>query len=406
MGALEADHPRAEDFNLLERRRDLSLAASAAWHAARLVPRDPDLWVFGNLNGRGFQGNAKWLFLEAHEHAEARCVWITLEPDVRDAVREQGLPCHLATSRKGAWAQARASTCFMTHGPWDFLAPLIGSATWIHLGHGIPIKEGEQPREGVIPWWDRLPWWRRGVDLYVAPSPALEERFAGLLTPQPRAVEGLGAPRLDALFEPDPTEPELEARADALAGDEELVLYLPTWRPWLAGEPLSRVLDPAGFDPDAVDQRLAAMGARLAMKPHPRMTAGEAARLDALDRVHLLDPAAFPELGPLLRRCAALVTDYSSVYFDVLPRGVPLVFLAHDADRFHAEDRIPDDYEDTVPGPVVDDWPAALDRLQEALDGPDPYADEREALREEVWGDVGPGQSRRVLEGVRAFLDR
>ncbi|WP_051192076.1 glycosyltransferase [Microbacterium luticocti] len=140
---------------------------------------------------------------------------------------------------------------------------------------------------------------------------------------------------------------ELEQAGIGLRG-RRIVLYAPTWR----GSSFSRPQD----DLDELADHAASLQARLGddavvlLKTHQVVHALAADR-PALRRI--LVPNTIPA-NVLLGASAALVTDYSSIFFDYLATGRPIVFFTPDAADY-AADRGTYLPADQLPGPVTDD---------------------------------------------------
>ena len=109
------------------------------------------------------------------------------------------------------------------------------------------------------------------------------------------------------------------------------------------------------------------------------------------------------DIYPVLRLADALVSDYSSVYFDFMYVDKPLIFYPYDRDRYLSRDReLFFDYEAFTPGEHVTTQEALLQAIREAtVAGRDPHAAARRALRDRVFGAVDAGASDRVCSWIR-----
>ncbi len=144
-------------------------------------------------------------------------------------------------------------------------------------------------------------------------------------------------------------------------GGKRIVLFAPTWRG-------SSFRDPAD-DLDLLAQQVAELQAGVAddavvlLKTH-QVVHALAAERPALSR--LLVPNTIPT-NVLLGISDALVTDYSSIFFDFLATGRPIVFFTPDADEYqHGRGTyVP---LDELPGPVTPDAREAGRHLRLMLD--------------------------------------
>ncbi|PSQ45737.1 hypothetical protein BRD15_10950 [Halobacteriales archaeon SW_6_65_15] len=133
--------------------------------------------------------------------------------------------------------------------------------------------------------------------------------------------------------------------------------------------------------------------------------------LSDADLSRVLELPENTDVYPLLRHADALVTDYSSVYFDYLLLDRPVAFYAFDRDRYESERGFYFDYEAVAPGPVADGFAELLDALDRLLDGieddaSDSFADRRREVRASLLGDAASNRraAARVYEEVRRRL--
>ncbi|WP_435174869.1 CDP-glycerol glycerophosphotransferase family protein [Halorussus sp. AFM4] len=347
--------------------------------------RDESLWVFGARGGAAFADNAKYLFLHvAAEHPDVRPVWLSKDPGVVRDLQAAGFEAYHRCSPRGLLLTLRAGVVFLTQGHRDLAMPATAGAFTVLLWHGVPLKRVS---------WDAgfrdLPAPVRAAhaemagrfDLLTVPGAGVADAFAsGLRIDRDRMVLA-GYPRNDALFASIPREEVgVDAaaldRIRALAADQRLVFYLPTFREWTDASPADRL------DVGRLDAFLAERDAALVVKTHPRDTV---ALPDGLSNVVRLSEAT--DVYPFLRHADALVTDYSSVYFDYLLRDRPLVFYAYDVDEYRARRGFYFDYESVAPGPVARTFDELLAALDRALDpAADPDADRRTAVRARLLG--------------------
>lgn len=145
----------------------------------------------------------------------------------------------------------------------------------------------------------------------------------------------------------------LEDKSDA---DHPVILVMPTWRPWL--EELS---DEAFKESDyfaawsglcaneELIDLLEQQHATLRFYIHPKLSEQLAAFGSDRDAVQFIDAGSQP-LNELIMECSMLVTDYSSVCWDVLYMGKPAVFYQFDRARYTDEVGSLIDLETELPG--------------------------------------------------------
>jgi CDP-glycerol glycerophosphotransferase len=192
-----------------------------------------------------------------------------------------------------------------------------------------------------------------------------------------------GYPRNDALVRPEAA--DLRARARALLGlddDTVAVLYAPTFRDYLSAEDrTARTVD--FFDTvEALD--LLPDHYVVLVRGHAFNARIRTERLAARDR--LVDVTDHPDVNHLALASDVGVLDYSSLRFDYVLTGKPMVFLVPDLAEYDATRGGVIPYGPTAPGPHVAttkeavSWLADLPRLRHE------YAEARARFRAEYVG--------------------
>ncbi|NRQ49526.1 CDP-glycerol glycerophosphotransferase family protein [Aeromicrobium stalagmiti] len=261
----------------------------------------------------------------------------------------------------------------------------------VYLKHGINDKTKDVRRR------------TGGYDLFLTASPA-ESDAVRLASGYDHQVAETGLPRFDALV------PTPRSRT---------ILYMPTWRRYLAPELFSQ--GGAGETPfegstyqQFVDglltsERLQALleqhDHRFELMPHYNLRAQYADPTIGGDRVTILDGGA-SDIQEVMRRCDLFLTDYSSVHFDLAYLGTPMVYTHFDRDEFTAGHAEPSwfDHERDGFGPVTYDLDTTIDALQRYLETGcvrEPEYDER-ARRAFTFHDRD--NSRRAVEAVEQLV--
>ncbi|WP_247826371.1 CDP-glycerol glycerophosphotransferase family protein [Arthrobacter antioxidans] len=164
-----------------------------------------------------------------------------------------------------------------------------------------------------------------------------------------------GYPRVDATIGLDQ---KLRTRLRARLGidpTQKVILYAPTWRGSLA----DRRLDNDQLLADL--NTMASIDARLLFRGHPVTEA----QLDEAGVAAHLVPANI-DTNDLLAIVDVLVTDYSSVAFDFMATGRPVLYYAYDLEEYHQERGLCLDITE-LPGELCRNAAELRDELQRAL---------------------------------------
>ncbi|WP_169985279.1 bifunctional glycosyltransferase family 2 protein/CDP-glycerol:glycerophosphate glycerophosphotransferase [Microbispora sp. H10836] len=297
--------------------------------------------VFDSYGGGQYSCNPRAVSEElARRHPDVEIVWVTRDgqfavpPGVRLVLF--GSREHEEALRTSRFVVANRRTQ-----PGWYRKPR--GQTFVQTWHGTPLKRLGLDLEG-------MPYARRVSreelarqvatwDLLLSPSPFATAALRGAFGYEGEILES-GYPRNDVLF--DPARAREARRRLGLTGDRRVVLYAPTWRDDEATGRLA--LDPVRAAGALGDDDVLLVRAHYLVARDMTIPAG--------DRIH--DVSKFPDMADLLAAADVLVTDYSSAMFDFACTGRPMVFLAHDLERYRDEVRgFYFDFEAEAPGPVL-----------------------------------------------------
>ena len=262
--------------------------------------------------------------------------------------------------------------------------------TW----HGTPLKRiaHDRPHLDFNNWHHRrqLLIARDGWDYLLSQSEFCTRSLTSAFRYDGPVLE-VGYPRNDVLSSPDADELRRRTRAHfGIGDDQQLVLYAPTWRDnFRVGRTFDKVLY---LDPHQLVAELGGDAVVLVRGHYNSIRAAE--DVDPAHRV--IDVTRYPDIGDLYLAADALVTDYSSVFFDFVLTDKPMVFLAPDLKEYRDDNRgFYLDY-DVVPGPVC----LTTTEVARALRGPDQHAQRREEFRAEFTPYDDGGAAARVIDTI------
>jgi CDP-glycerol glycerophosphotransferase (TagB/SpsB family) len=381
---------------------------------ARILPRTPSLWAFGAPNG-SFEGNSKYLYLWlSRRSSPISAVWITPDAALAARLRDRGLRATSRWSARGLVAAMRAGLYLVNDNSSDVNFSLSNGARVFNLWHGVGLKNvlhGAQVgfsadlRRGARDPLHRIRNMRRlerpewVLSTSTEMSSAFFARCFGVAASQAPA---LGYPRLDPQIDDDLKEYATSFDDYSLTEGRESkrsILYAPTLREFETG-----FLKAALPDIDALSSALDEQGAVLFLKLHPKMPV-EKGWLEDLPANIVALPSAL-DLYPILDRFSALVTDYSSLFFDFIAfKSAGVVLYTFDFDDYTTRERdLAWNYDEATAGIRANNFDELCDivrdgRVFAAVD-PDKLA----SLRSRFWGgDLGePAASQRISDYLLA----
>jgi CDP-glycerol glycerophosphotransferase (TagB/SpsB family)/glycosyltransferase involved in cell wall biosynthesis len=355
---------------------------------ARMLPVRPRTVLYESFAGNGALCNPEAIFralLTDPDFADVHHVWSISDADAEAALRREfGGARNVRIVRRGTAAYWRAlSTAGYLINNATF-PPAFGKRTgqiYVNTWHGTPLKlMGFDMPGGALESANTLRNFL-SADYLLSANPFMtevmyESAYQLRNVFRGRIVEE-GYPRIDRqqVGASEAAAAVRAALADAMRVDlagKRIVLFAPTWRGVSFQSPdadLAHLADQAA----ALQSRLGG-DAVVLVKTH--QVVHELARaVPALAR--LLVPNTMPA-NVLLGIADALVTDYSSIFFDFLSTGRPVGFLVPDGDAYTAErgTYLP---LDELPGPVSTDASELGDALAALMtpgaDRHDRYAD-------------------------------
>lgn len=330
--------------------------------------------------------------LEETEHFT--CIWAGKErpESIPEGVRYINIKGGIFERLRFVYLHATAKLCVSCNR--FFLESIRKEQVSVFLTHGAPLKTS--PSYSYEKRYDYV----LAQSTWMIPYTAKEND-----TPEDRFVS-LGIPRNDLIFHPEGALEKL-----GFDGFEKVVVWLPTYRqhyrehtsdtkPLPMGIPL--LYNEEGIR--SLDERLRARKCLLVLKPHP---AQDLSMLKAISTGNIIttDNAFLASRGVglynLLGAADALITDYSSVYYDYLLTGRPIGLTVDDFEEYKQNRGfVFDEPEKILTGTrmeTVEDLNAFVDAV---ADGIDPFREEHARIN----GLVNEYRDDRSAERVAAFL--
>jgi CDP-glycerol glycerophosphotransferase (TagB/SpsB family)/glycosyltransferase involved in cell wall biosynthesis len=383
------------------------------WKAqVRRLPIDESLIVYEAFAGSGMLCNPEALFraiLADPEQAHRRHLWVLKEPKDHPELLAQfrGDP-RVRFVRRGSVAYHRAlATAGLLVNNATFPPSFNKRPGQVYLNtwHGTPLKRmGYDEAQGAQGASNVLRNFMMADYLLSTSSYMSEVMYEGayrLHNVAPGLLVEEGYPRTDLQFVPGMRQRvlgRLTSSGVRVSDSDVVVLYAPTWKGTSFHEARNDAAELAEVVTD-LESRLPA-GHRVLLKVHQQVAQLAATEPRLAGR---LVSNEFPT-NEVLAATDLLVTDYSSIFFDFLSTGRPILFFTPDLDDY-ASYRGWYLSQDELPGPMAHSV-ADLGKLIEAVgtgSSDDPELSHR-AKREAARGRFAPwddgGATQRVLDVV------
>jgi CDP-glycerol glycerophosphotransferase (TagB/SpsB family) len=323
---------------------------------SHLIPKKPDLWVFGAWFGSRYSDNSKAFFDYINQHQKhITAIWISKDQTVVQSVRNKGYRAYHANSLVGLWCQCRAKFAFVCQALQDDLyAPCISKQTIVvNLWHGLPLKKimydvfGEKvvQKNFIGRLFDYLsPYEKQRNDYLLATSPETQQTLSKAFRLPIERTLITGFPRNDVFL-------NLPVKAENTAFK---CIYMPTFRGGQGSE--CDLFAQYGFDVNAIDTVLVENNIALVLRMHP-VNKPPQALIEKIQHSRNIKIDNSADIFDSICLYDCMVTDYSGGYFDFLLSNKPILFAPFDLAKYKAQERdLYYEYEDVTLGPYAYSW--------------------------------------------------
>lgn len=371
-------------------------------------PARPHVLFVGRAGGR-LMDNVKYAFLYAATHdCGFDPLFLTTFRDEYHMLRDARLPVVLDRLCKPDMLQ-QAALVVVDDFPDKMGAPLLHlqHTPFLQLWHGIPLKKIGFPEiESTVNMTPTkaamLTACYSGYAAVASTSPwVTQELFTKVF--RAAAFWDTGYPRNDVLLRPPTRHDMINTDGDVYSrmvqhkkAGGRVCMYMPTFR-----DSGGDFLTDATLDIESLLALCQRHNILMVAKFHPYIACDA---FEGLGNFIMCNSAS--DAYPLLRLADALITDYSSVYFDFLLVDKPILFFAYDQAKYVSQDReLFFDYASMAPGPIAADQSALFAHMHSILvQGQDGYAAARRELREKLFSHADSDAAARVCAGIQERL--
>ena len=314
------------------------------------------IFFYSNL---GFRDNVKafYDYLIENNYNEKYYIVVSIN-DFEDYVHKSPKHVKFVDNKEGIKYFMKAKYAFYCFGKKSQMV--------VNLWHGTPLKRIGNLEEG-----------KEQIDYnfftkVVASSPMYQPIMADIFGCSEEDVDVLGNPRNDEMF-------KVNQILDTaiLRGARRLIVWLPTYREY-KDDMLVPLLSRS--DLEDLNKFLKMKNWRMIIKLHPLQESSlnemKYSHIDIYNEKQLRENDM--SVYTILRNADALITDYSSVFFDYLMLDRPIAFVTEDFDEYKKKRGfIFDKPEDFMPGPRLKDLDQMKNFLSSVDYGIDTYRDDR-----------------------------
>jgi CDP-glycerol glycerophosphotransferase len=317
----------------------------------RRLPADENLVVFESGVGRQYADSPRYVHEElVRRESPLKKVWaysgkIHHRDDLTKVVPRLSPAYFWYLGRARYWVNNQNFPHYVHRRP---------DGIYLQTWHGTPLKRMLHDLDTIVGrdegYIHRVTTAAQQWSLLASPSPWTTDRMRSAFHYDGPVVE-VGYPRNDIFFRDNRDEvAAMVRRRLGIPQDKTVVLYAPTFRDDQASQS-SRFDFRLPLDLDALHASLGDDVVFL-IRQHGLVRS----RVDIPEELtaSVKDVSSYPEIQELFLASDALVTDYSSVFFDFACLRRPIVFYAFDLESYRDELRgFYLDYETELPGPIV-----------------------------------------------------
>lgn len=308
-------------------------------------PKSKKYIIIGGWQGQRYADNSKGMYEYLDEHKEElgikRVFWYTKNEHIYNELNKMGKDVLYGHQIRSIYWHLRSKVHMIDQNTRDILGILSIRCIRIDLWHGTPLKKigNYLATDRKTKWSDKFYSAGCWPDRYIL---ATSEYTASML----KFAMGIkndkcliaSYPRTKLLY-------QCNTKIDE--NNQFLVFYLPTFRDENDKNPI------LNENIKKIDATLSEYNIVMYIKPHFASLASWSVAFE-LDNIIILN--AEEDVYDWLNKTNLLITDYSSVFFDFLLTGRPILFFPYDLEHYEEKERgftMP--YDENTPGKKVFD---------------------------------------------------
>lgn len=378
-----------------------------------LIPRDKKILVLGlrtpvtklkKISKDYFMHNTKYLFLKYANNQEGyKFIYLCDDKQMIRKLKSKGFKnIYPRNSLKGLFYTLRAKYWLYDSGFLDINKKIFaGGATCINLWHGVPLKKvGYDVVNPTIKYskFEKFIFnlTRQKDDYCLINSEYERSCYSTAFLMDKKIFKVLGYPRLDILFN-EISNSELFMEEDFYKikqlkkQGKKLFFYTPTFRDtgkdisgWLKSEKLKNFLKNSN--------------SVLVCKLH--FADKNSLNFELTEEFYKMDSNS--DIYPVLKYSDALITDYSSIYFDYLLLDKPIIYYPIDLEEYQNKCRgFYGEYESLTAGIKAYNEETLFLAMHDIVTGVDNFKEQRNELRNRMFKYQDGKNCERVMEWIK-----
>lgn len=402
--------------------------SAICYWAYSLVPKQKNLWAITSFRAKGYLDNSKYFYeYVIANNPEIELYWLTKDKAVYDMLKEENKPVCMMNSKEGRKILSHANVVITDHNivaDYDNCCGFNHRAKTVQLWHGVGFKamgDGKtvktvrepgvqystdiliQPGDG---FFKRLK--KRIKFVRKAPQRELFEKYFMLVCPGQERVDMIGKmwniPDENMFMAGHPRDIySYQLKPDA---QNPRIMYAPTFR----YEPKKEMelIDGCIEAFDAIEALMDKINGTFVIRLHPHTWRDYNTKLTRhLKNYNRIEIDNEKDIYTTLGTYSVVISDYSSISLDFAMLDRPTIYYCPDIVWFKEKQAgFNLDFENSIPGPLVDDWDAVLEKVEEYIKNPKKDSKFRKEKCKYFFDESvnGPDNSKRIVEEIKRRL--
>lgn len=338
----------------------------------RIIPRNKNIWIFGNF--KGFIDNTKYLYeyINNDPKSTLEIYWITKDKKLYNQLKSKNKGVLYYYAPIAIWKSLRAGVSFLVNGYSDLNKIAAINSYTINLWHGFPIKKivfdaelevnfysfGKMNRVLTFLSEKALLFLNNKIDLYSVSSNYDLERMANAFKVNKDKFRITGTPRFDIINENKSKNSKVSnvfKKHNTTQGKN--IMYAPTWREngWSSKQILS--------NPKKLIEFLERENSYFFIKRHPLTIKEEIESwgLRESQRIKFIDGF---DINESYQFVDILITDFSSLIFDFGVLKKPIFYFISDLSEYANNRGFYDDIVEISGNRILENWDQLINTLE------------------------------------------
>ena len=281
---------------------------------------------------------------------------------------------------------------------------MLEGAICIDFWHGIPLKkiiydDNERWMKIDLSKLTHKLWniMRPKEDYFIVNGDFEQKCYTTAFVMPKEKIKVIGSPRADVLLHDFPNEDlcmekDFKNIKNLKQNGKKIFIYMPTYRD--SGKDISGWLKS-----DRLHKFLQENNSILVCKLHPNDD--NVLDFEYTDSFYKMNNKS--DIYPVLKYSDALITDYSSVYYDYLLLDKPILYYPIDIEEYEASRGFYEPYEELTAGAKADNEEELINAMQDVINGVDNYKEKRKVLCDRMFKYQDGHNCERVLDWIKTL---